>query len=207
MRRDKIWWAGLLALVLLVAPGCTDSDLDDPDDGAVVMQITDLDTPSVEGETVSGICTESGQACLSNGDCDPEAFPGDTCPVDPSDPPECTIPEWTATLASALKNELADASPFNDISMSNVEITYDFESVADPEPYNTGLTGVIPPGGTAQVVFKPITDGRLAAVVDADEARTADVTLVFTGRTEEGSRITRTTRAQLFIEACGTIIP
>lgn len=202
MRRPKLWWISLLGLVLLAAPGCTDSNLDDPDTGNVVLQVITLDNPSVQGDTQLGTCTVTGAQCLDNSDCD--AFdPLDVCFIDPA-AAECVIEEWNATLGALAKTELANSSPFNDAVMVDVTVTYEWLNGFSMSPYTVPLSGTIPAGGTAQVTFFPMSSEDLAALRAAFPlvARTANVTLRFRAKVEDGTNISVAQGAQLFVEAC-----
>jgi len=199
MIRWKSWALSLVVLVVLVAAGsCTNDSLDDGDSADVVLEITQLDNTKVSAaaQQGSGTCSFSGGQCTVNSDCPiAESCTGTTgC--------QLTATEWSFTVANLPKNSIGITQPFNDVVMNSVDITYAW--VVAPPANSTatvGLGGVtIPVNGTGTFKFFPISSaGLTAAGVDGN---TANLTMVFRGRTVDGTGVTGVSLAQLNVEAC-----
>ena len=195
----KLSWISLLGLALLVVPGCTDSDLDDPDTGNVVLEILNIDNPAITGDEELGTCTNpdpgvpaSGRECLTNFDC-PE---GEFCDL-PASPEGCTITEWTANMANVPKTDLATTQPFNDMVVKYVDITYRWADGEESErTANLGVT--IPAGSTASATFWPITPELLRM-----DTTTVQLDMRFHAQTLDGEDVNDArSGSELFIENC-----
>ena len=185
-------WIILLGLVLLVVPACTDSDLDDPDTGNVVLEVLNVDNPAITGEQDTGYCNDNPeQECLSN----------DNCPINdfcvlPVNPGECEISEWTVRLANVPKTDLATTTPYNDIFVEAVDILYTWADGETSE--RTALIGTtIPAGGTASVQFWPMTQDVIRM-----DATTVSLGLIFRAEVLDGTDIEAVSGADLLIENC-----
>lgn len=202
MRRSNLCWISLLGFALLVVPACTDSNLDNGDSANVVLQMLDLQDPVVKGQTQIGTCTVSGAQCLDSSQCD-ALDPTDVCFIDPT-AATCIITEWSATLANAPKSALATESPFSDIALTDVTVSYEWLNGFVMDPFTVALSGSIEPSATRIVKFFPMSSEDLAALRAAFPlvARSANVTLRFRGKVENGDDVERTAGAQLFVEAC-----
>jgi len=205
MWRWKVSALGLLALVLIVVAGaCTSDRLDDGDSADVVLQVLSLDPVAVtaQPETGTGTCSFSGAQCTVNSDCPfGESCTGATgC--------QLTVEDWQVTFQALPKNSVGVTSPFNDVIMDNVDISYSWQ-VGAPiiGAQSVGLNGVtVPVNGQAQANFQPIS----AAAVNSDpalEGNTADLLMVFNGTTVEGSRVDVVAQGQLNIERCPLVGP
>jgi hypothetical protein len=102
------------------------------------------------------------------------------------DPCVFTVTAFQATLANQPKNELA-ASPFSDIRMETVTISYRWDDAALSTPtWIQNVAGTIPVGGTQTVAVTPIQLGMLEG---AYAGHTADLTLIFRGRTVDNKPV------------------
>jgi hypothetical protein len=145
---------------LLAVPACTENDLDEGDQD-VVLEITSFNTPPVTGEIELGFCQLTPAIdCLNNNNCPI----GDICVLPPGGG-ECLITPWTLGLTNMPLSEGAGESPFNDVLVHSVDITYDWSPLAIPTFTRTiGLGGVaIPAAGSGTVTFFPITFNDIAA--------------------------------------------
>ena len=68
------------------------------------------------------------------------------------------VTEWTAEYTNVPKNSLATTSPFNDIEVISVTVSYDFPDVAVVVPPARVLPspGTVPAAGAQSVKFEPI---------------------------------------------------
>jgi len=205
MRATKVCL--MVLLLALVYPACTGNELDDADSADVIMQITSMESPSIRAQrqsTTSGTCAATGTFCQSNDDCGAldQCIRSDVCILE--------VEEWTATIAAAPKNELA-TTPFNDIVMVSVDISYDW--VNDSlngliPPQNIGLGNVnVPANGQNSVTFPPIPSDPLNITTGVPptspfEGATANMTMTFNAVTVEGTRIQQTALRQLIVEIC-----
>lgn len=200
MRRPNLWWI-LLGIAVLAVPACSDSDIDEGDSANVLLQILEIDNPAVQGTVQVGTCSVTGASCLDNSDCDP-LDPTDVCDLVTG---ECVITEWTATLQNAPKTDLAVETPFNDIVVQDITVSYSWETgfAMTPITFPLGLT--IPANTSKAITFFPLSGedlGALLASLPTPAAVTADLTITFRGELEDGVKISRTAGAQLFVEAC-----
>lgn len=120
------------------------------------------------------------------------------------------IEDWAATMAAVPKNSLAITSPFNDITVIDVVVSYAFISQNGAPPPVTiedriiGLGDVtIPANGINSVSFAPISFDDILVNLPQIEGTTANMTLTFRAVTVEGAQIFDTVYRQLFIESCG----
>lgn len=112
-------------------------------------------------------------------------------PVTTSPSPDCTTPVFTvgnatATLLNQPKNATA-ASPFQDVILQDVVITYQWDDEAAPGGITPtrvmAISGTVQVGKTGTVQFIPILLGDLTP---DREGHGANLTLTFRGRTFEG---------------------
>ncbi len=202
MRRPNLWWI-LLGIAVLAAPGCSDSDIDEGDSANVLLQILEIDNPPVQGSVQVGSCSVTSAPCLDSADCDPND-PTDICVIGPTTA-ECVITEWSATLQNKPKTDLAIETPFNDIVLQDVTISYTWENgfVMDAVTVPLGIT--IPANTSKVVTFFPLTADDLAALQDSLPTPiplSATLTMTFRGQLEDGVDLSRTAGTQLLVEAC-----
>jgi len=165
--RKTIWIALVLAVGLMTA-ACASNDIDDPSSPNVVVTVQTMTVPPI------------------------------TAAEDPNNAGGClfTITDATATLRSEAKNELADNSPFNDTVMETVTITYTWDDGTSMPSATFGISGTVPVGGTASVLFPSVTGGSLS---NALASHTASLALVFRGHTVSGDEVVVPTGGSLTI--------
>ena len=198
MSRSKATHTTLAAILILLAASCAGNGLSDGSSADVVLQIEQMQTSPVSAtpETGTGTCSISGSGCTINADC---PLVGEQCQG--ASGCKLTATEWNVSFRNEPKNTSAE-SPFNDIVMQQVEVTYTW-AVAGPTVTAgiIGLGGVtIPVSETAESRFFPITSSAL--LDPAVEGNSADMIMNFRGRTVEGVEVNLTTRALLFVEDC-----
>ena len=158
MYREKKWCVLLLAALALAATACTSNDVDESEADSVLEVLT-IDNPPVTGEINNGTCSISGTECLTNDNC-PDF---ETC-IPPIVAGECVVTEWSATVANKPLNEGGDVTPFNDITVTSVTISYTNPDGSTYAPTRTiPVSATIEAGATAQLTFFPIALGDLAA--------------------------------------------
>ena len=198
MRSMKSWMACFGVLSLLIVAGCASGDIDDADSAHVVMQIETLDTPGVTGAVEGdGVCSgDAAVSCASDATC-ANAQPalgsciGLTCVR--------TITEWSGTMRNVPKNSLANTSPFNDITLNTVDVSYPGSGIA---PETLGMGGVtIPADNSGSFAFDPITFQGIAGFPD-DQSASVNVLFTIRGQTAVNDAVTVTAAAQLNIETC-----
>ena len=74
-----------------------------------------------------------------------------------------TISPVSATLKNLPKNALAVTSPFNDIILQSVSISYVWDDGVVTSPVQAGLGGTVPANGTASAQFAAISNVALGA--------------------------------------------
>ena len=171
MLRTKTCLALSVAVLLLAVTGCTNDDLDDSGSADVVLEIETLENPPV-----SATLDSTSGACIFQ------------------------VSDWRFGARNLPKNDLAGESGFNDISMTQVTITYQWIGGAVTPQRVVGLGGIIiPVNGTASLELQPIAFDDLNGGL---QGSTANLTMLFEGVTVEGSRVSQTVGRQLFIEGC-----
>ena len=159
--------------VAVIAPGCSDTTVDDGDTGDVVLEVASVTTTPI------------------------------TTAEDPNNPGSCTITvtDWTTQLNNKPKNGSAIVSPWNDVLMKTVDITYvwDDPSIVTP-PVTMNLNGTVPANGSLGVKFPPIF---LGDVTPAMLGHSANLTMTFHGTAVSGEDVTTTAfGAVMSVNAC-----
>jgi hypothetical protein len=162
----------MLAAVLLVTASCTSDALDDGGSADVVLEIISLENPAVTAQ---------------------QAGAGGLCTLQ--------VEDWTASAQAVPKNSLAGSSPFNDLTLHTVTITYNWIDPGITTP--TRVVGLgdatIPTAGVNSVTFAPISFDDLDIGL---QGHTANLVMVFDATTVEGSAVRATVQRQLFVEVC-----
>ena len=167
-------WNLLLAGLVLAAAACTGNSLDDGDSANVVLEVFNI--PQIPPVTAA-IDAASGN-CLF------------------------TLTNVIVTLQNKPKSELGASSPFNDVVLQNVTLSYAWDSPSLTTPTRTAtLGGTIPAGGTGTVSFPPIAGGDLST---ANSGHSASVTMVFVGQTISGDGVQARGGGVLFVNSCAT---
>ena len=159
MRNSNRWWMICMLAALLVVSGCTDNSLDESE-ADVILKVLGISDPVVEAEL--GECqNDSSIQCGVDGDCPLDNLNNPTGPCILS-PEPCTISEWSISMANEALNSSGSVSPFNDVVVDSVVISYDWESGVPVTPDRTVILGqVIEAGASGSVSFFPITFGDL----------------------------------------------
>jgi hypothetical protein len=165
----------LFAALLVVATGCPeDSDLDDEDGPQVVFEAAILSTPSVTASQDPIL-----MSCAS---------------------PVFLVTEWSATANNLPKNSNATTSPFNDIELTDMTMTYTCPGVGPCPPQRTqGLTGTVPANGSISFTFLPIFLQDVSAGL---QGSTINVDMVIRARAVSGETFSYRTGAALAIDSC-----
>ena len=171
----KSWLLILLAAgLLLLAVRCADSNIDDGDSANVLLELTQLTLPPVTATLDTGV------------------------------PPVCNkflVTEATATLTSLPKSELAITSPFNDALIESLTISYVWDDPISLTtlPYTTSERIEVPADGTNTINFFPI---KFADLTTAMAGHTAELSLLFLGRTEDGTAVQAVGGGTLAVNSC-----
>jgi hypothetical protein len=190
MERSKLLWVSLLVMVLLTTAACTDSDLDDPDTGNVVLEVLGISNPAITGGF--GVCTNTIPAvtCIVDSDCPALEI----CTIGPD--AFCTVTEWTASLENVPKTADATTSPFNDVFIADASIHYTW---ADGTEFDRvkAISATIKAGSTGSVTFFPISQDDIINL-----GTTVDLRITFNAEILDGTDISARGGATLFIENC-----
>ena len=133
------------------------SDLDSGDSADVVLQIANIQSQPVSSTPNS------------------------------ADPSTCsfTLTQWTMSVVNSPKNESATTSPFNDIILDTMTISYDWNNPAITTPSWTVPLGVtVPADSTASIMFFPIAFDELQPAMAGNSA---GMSIVIHGRTGSGT--------------------
>ncbi len=206
MRASKTW-ISLMLVVFVMTAACTNNSVDDADSANSVLEVVTLDNPAITGQITAGTCSlDTARVCVTDADCSatPDLPAGGVCLIDPTGE-GCQVEEWSASLGNVPKSELGTTSPFNDIVMQSVTISYAWDVPFANGPVTFPLAGTISPGSTLASTFFPITNADLTALganLPVPIAVTGFLTLTFRGTMVDGSPVVVTAGEQLFIEAC-----
>jgi hypothetical protein len=128
-------------------------------------------------------------------------IPPITATANTTPPPACTftLTNATASFKNKAKNSLGGTSPFNDIVLETVTVTYvwdDALGVSGPTVFGVG--GSVPANGqsTAQFAVVNLFD------LNGREGHTAALTLVFHGHTVAGDAVSSSTGGTLSVASC-----
>jgi len=116
-----------------------------------------------------------------------------------------TVSVATGTFMNKPKNQFAGTSPYNDIILQSLDITYTWDDQATqiPNPVTSGLGGSVPAGGSANAVFSVISNAALENTGALGRAgHTASLGLTFRGTTVSGDPVSATTGATLQVNTC-----
>lgn len=164
------------AALLVVAVSCTGNALDDGGSANVVLQVQEVTIPPVQSQP-----DPVGGGCVF------------------------LLTEATATLNNVPKSDFEEGSPFADIIITSLTISYvwDDPAITTP-PYTTSERVVIPVDGTNQVKFLAIP---LTELDVTKEGHSAELTMLFRGHTEAGSAVEAVGGGVLIVNSCIQIGP
>jgi hypothetical protein len=161
------------ALLVLLAASCSDSGLDDGSSANVVLAVDQV-TLTVITSTYDPL----------NGVC---VF---------------QITDSTASLSNLPKSEGAVTSPFNDILIDQLVISYVWDDGLAMPNYVTSPRVVIPADGANQVKFLPVPLAEFLSAIPSREGHSAELTLLFQGEVGDGSRVQAVGGGALFVNSC-----
>jgi len=112
------------------------------------------------------------------------------------------------TFKNKPKNQFAETSPFNDIILQNLVVTYVWDDGVAQPPVVAGLGGAVPANGSASAQFSVVSNAALIVDGPNDPAgtgragHTASLGLTFNGTTVSGDAVSTTTGATLQVNSC-----
>jgi hypothetical protein len=119
-----------------------------------------------------------------------------------------TITMASGTFKNKPKNQFAGVSPFNDIILKNLVITYGWDDGVAQPAVTAGLAGAVPADGSTSAQFTVVSNGALTVDGPNDPAgtgragHTASLGLTFNGTTVSGDAVSTTTGGTLQINSC-----
>ncbi len=172
MRTNRREMKLLLAGLVLALGSCNPTSLDNSDSADVVLEV--LNIPQVPPITAASV---GGGACTF------------------------TVTNMTVTLRNQPKNTLAGDSPFNDILVESVTLSYEWDDLTlTTLPRTLAVGGTVPANGSQTVSFPPIALGDLLATY---AGHSASITMAFTGQTVSGKGVSATGRgAVVSVNSC-----
>jgi hypothetical protein len=167
--KNRILPALAALLVLAFVPGCN-SKIDKTNSPNVVLE--------VENVTIPPITASLDQTTM-------------TC--------RFTLTNATATFKNKPKNADGVTSPFNDIILKDVIVTYAWDDGAGVTgPVSFGVGGAVPANGSSPAQFGVVTVGDLSDRF----GHTASLGLTFEGETVDGKALSVTTGGTLAVGSC-----
>lgn len=112
-----------------------------------------------------------------------------------------TLTSATASFKNAPKNHLAEISPFNDIALQSVAVTYTWDNGFVLANTVFGIGGTVPANGSASVSFFVVNAADLIAA-SPNGGNTASLSMVFRGTTISGDPVSVTSGGTLTINTC-----
>jgi hypothetical protein len=106
-----------------------------------------------------------------------------------------TLTPSTATFKNLPKNQFAGTSPFNDIVLQYVDISYVWDDGATTNPIQPGIGGTVPAGGTQSIQFSVIAFADLGLtqlpdpVGNGRAGHSASLAMTFHGKTVSGEPV------------------
>ena len=161
------------ALLVLLAASCADNGIDDGSSANVVLEVDQV-TLAVITSTYDPL----NAVCVFQ------------------------ITDSTATLSNLPKSEEAVTSPFNDILIDQLIISYRWDDGLAMPNYVTSPRVVIPADSSNQVRFLPVQLAEFLSAVPSREGHSAELTLTFQGEVGDGSRVQAVAGGALFVNSC-----
>ena len=119
-----------------------------------------------------------------------------------------TLTPATASFKNLPKNQYSGTSPFNDIVLQYVDISYVWDDGAPTTPVSPGIGGTVPAGGTQSIQFSVISNAALGytqlpdPVGNGRAGHSASLAMVFHGTTVAGDAVSATAGATLQVGSC-----
>jgi hypothetical protein len=108
------------------------------------------------------------------------------------------------TFKNKPKNQFATESPFNDIIMKNVVVSYVWDDGLAQPPVTAGIAGSVPANGSASTQFSVISNAALGGGDPATgrAGHTASLGMTFNGTTVSGDAVSTSTGGTLQVNSC-----
>jgi hypothetical protein len=113
-----------------------------------------------------------------------------------------TIANGTASFKNKPKNAGATESPFNDIILRSLDVTYGWDDGAATPAASGGIAGSVPANGSSTAQFAVVSADALTT--GARGGHTATLGLTFRGVTVSGDDVSTTTGGTLQVNSCST---
>ena len=114
-----------------------------------------------------------------------------------------TITAANGTFKNKPKNQFAGTSPFNDIVLQSVNVTYVWDDGEPQAPATAGLGGSVPADGSGTAQFSVISNQALGNTGALGRAgHTATLGLTFNGITVSGDAVSASTGGTLQVNSC-----
>lgn len=118
-----------------------------------------------------------------------------------------TITSATGTFKNKPKNQFAGTSPFNDILLKNLQVSYTWDDGHVTNPVTTGLSGAVPANGSSTAQFSVISNQALTEPFPGGRSgHTAALNMTFHGETVSGDPVQVSTGGTLQVNSC-TVAP
>jgi len=114
-----------------------------------------------------------------------------------------TIAPANGTFKNKPKNQFATTSPFNDILLQTLSISYQWDDAQPASPVTTGLSGSVPANGSSTAQFSVISNHALETTGPLGRAgHTASLNMTFHGQTVSGDDVQVSTGGTLQVSSC-----
>jgi len=119
-----------------------------------------------------------------------------------------TLTPSTGSFKNLPKNQFAGTSPFNDIVLSSVNISYAWDDHVPQAPVLAGVGGTVPAGGSQSAQFSVISNAALGVdgpndpVGNGRSGHTASLGLTFFGTTVSGEAVSASAGGTLQVNSC-----
>jgi hypothetical protein len=119
-----------------------------------------------------------------------------------------TVTSASGSFNNKPKNQYAGTSPFNDIVLQSVEISYVWDDGVVQPSVSAGLGGTVPANGSSSAQFSVISGAALTVDGPTDPAgtgragHTANLALTFRGTTVAGEAVSASTGGTLPVNSC-----
>ena len=119
-----------------------------------------------------------------------------------------TISPATVSFKNMPKNSLAVTSPFNDIALQSVNISYRWDDGANTDPVVANVGGTVPANGAASAQIYLVSNAALGLTQFPDlpgngrAGHTASLALIFNGTTVSGDAVSAASGATLQVSSC-----
>lgn len=159
------------SLLLVASVACTSGDYDSGGSADVVLQVQQMTVPPITA-TLDTVT----QICTF------------------------TVTQATATLENKPKTTGESFSPANDVLVTSLVITYQWDDGFNMAPYVTSPRVSVPAGSSGTVRFLAAPLAQLLGT--GRDGHSAEMTILFSGVTEAGENVQTTGGAALIVNSC-----